>query len=104
MIFKKVFRKFDILGQRVYLTHESNQMYRTSLGAVFSIAFFIGMLSYFLAQASNVWNNKIKNINTITGFLDPNISSSVLSLHPDNFQFAFGFQEKLPREIGTLKL
>ena len=73
------------------MTHESNQMYKTSLGAVFSIAFFIGMISYFLAQVSKVWQNKIKNINSITGFLDPSISSSVLSLDPTQFQFAFGF-------------
>ena len=48
MKFKTVFRAFDILGQRVYLTHESNQIYKTSLGAACSIAFFIGMLTYFL--------------------------------------------------------
>jgi hypothetical protein len=73
------------------LTHESNQIYKTSFGAACSMAFFIAMLSYFLTQASNVWQNKIKNINTITGFLDPNSPSSVLSLAPDKFLFAFGF-------------
>jgi len=55
MKFKTLFRSFDILGQRVYLTHESNEKYTTSLGATLSVAFFMGMLSYFLTLASNVW-------------------------------------------------
>ena len=85
MKFSSVFKNIDILGQRVYLTHESKQMYKTSLGATFSSFFFIGMLTYFLILASNVWQEKIKNIITITGYLDPNLDSSVMEFTKNNF-------------------
>jgi len=62
------------------------------------------MFAYFLETASHVWQDEIKNINTITGFLDPNLNSSVLDLHQSNFQFGFGFVNTLPKEIGSLKL
>ena len=67
------------------MTHESKQIYKTSLGATFSFFFFIGMLTYFLILASNVWQERIKNINTITGYLDPNYDTSVLGFYSSNF-------------------
>jgi len=55
-------KKLDIFGKRVYLTHDSEEMFKTPTGGIASVLFFIGLLSYGLSLSSNVWYEKIQSI------------------------------------------
>lgn len=76
----------------MYLTHDQKDMFKTNAGAIFSIAFFITILSYGLVLTSNVWNNSILAVSQQQIFYDSKVTANYLNASLGNLSFAIGFQ------------
>ena len=100
--FEQKVKSSDIFGKRVYLTHNGLESYQTTGGGTISIIFLIFMLAYSLNSFAKVWNHVLKSVSFQTLYLDSNNTDVSLSINQTGFDFAIGFNNHLPPEIGNI--
>ena len=66
-----ILKKVDIFGKRVYLTHDTKEMYKTHMGGVFSIAFILGLFCYGLILCADIWAHAILSLTEEIVYIDP---------------------------------
>jgi hypothetical protein len=66
-----ILKKVDIFGKRVYLTHDTKEMYKTHLGGIFSIAFIMGLFCYTMILCAEIWAHAILSITEEIIYIPP---------------------------------
>jgi len=94
------FRKFDIFGSSVTLTHAGEKKYKTILGSLLTVVFFCGIFAVSLEGVIKVYQGQIKSMATETRQAGTERFPEGVDIVERGFNFAFGFLEPLPPTIG----
>jgi len=98
------FAKLDIFGTSVTLTHNGQKKYKTKLGALFTIIFFVGIMAITIEGLAKIYTGQIQNISTEIRHYEESMFAGGIDLVERGFDLAFGFEKPLLPTIGELQI
>ena len=100
--FTSLLKDADIFGKKVNLTHQGSETYNTTKGGCLSILFLLSLFGFGVSKLVEVWTYKIQSISTHEDFNTLDDPDYHIDLMSKEFNFAIGFKDHLPMEIGHL--